>query len=132
MAIDSTTGKIYILDDDESVRKALSRLMRSAGLKHETFASGEDFFAAVPETSQGCVIMDIRMPGMTGHDILEQLREKGSPLSVIFLSAQDDAETRAQARAYGAVAFFRKPVDDQALIDAIHWALSENKATKRK
>ena len=122
------THKIYIVDDDDSVRKALGRLFRAEGLNSEAFASGELFLAALPDDAQGCVVMDIRMPGLTGYDIQQRLRKRGQKIPVIALSAQDDEEARQRARDLGAVAFFRKPVDDQALLDSIYWLLGARKA----
>ena len=119
--------KIYIVDDDDSVRKALGRLFRAEGLNSEAFASGELFLIDLPDDAQGCVVMDIRMPGMNGYDIQQTLRKRGQKVPVIALSAQDDEEARQRARELGAVAFFRKPVDDQALLDSVHWALSARK-----
>lgn len=119
----SKTHIIYIVDDDDSVRRALGRLLRSEGLNSESFASGETFLAALPSDAEGCVVMDIRMPGLTGHDVQEKLRAGGHMIPVIALSAQDNEDARNRARELGAVAFFRKPVDDQALLDAIHWAV---------
>jgi FixJ family two-component response regulator len=115
--------KIYIVDDDASVRRALGRLIRAEGLSFESFASGEEFLAAITDDARGCLVMDIRMPGLTGYDVQKQLRNRGSNIRVIALSAQDDEDAREKARELGAVAFFRKPVDDQALLDAIHWAI---------
>ena len=115
--------KIYIVDDDDSVRRALGRLIRSEGMSSEAFVSGESFLAELPEDARGCVVMDIRMPGLTGHDVQQRLRKRGQKIPVIALSAQDDDESRHRARELGAVAFFRKPVDDQALLDSIHWLL---------
>jgi FixJ family two-component response regulator len=122
-ATTSHTHKIYIVDDDDSVRRALGRLIRAEGLNFETFASGETFLAGLPVEAEGCVVMDIRMPGLTGHDVQEKLRGSGHTIPVIALSAQDNEDARRHARDLGAVAFFRKPVDDQALLDAIHWAM---------
>lgn len=116
--------KVYLLDDDDSVRKALSRLLRAEGLNSQAFSSGEAFLAGLPESAHGCVIMDIRMPGLTGPEVQQQLRQRGQHIPVIALSAQDDEQARHRARELGAVAFFRKPVDDQALLDSIHWLLS--------
>lgn len=121
--------KIYIVDDDESVRRALGRLLRSEGLTAEAFASGELFLAGLPEDAVGCVVMDIRMPGLTGHDVQQCLRARGERIPVIALSAQDDAEACRCARELGAAAFFRKPVDDQALLDSIRWLLGAPQAS---
>ena len=124
------THTIYIVDDDDSVRRALGRLIRSEGLSSEAFASGELFLAGLPEDAQGCVILDIRMPGLTGYDVQEALRQRGQKIPVIALSAQEDDEARHRARQLGAVAFFRKPVDDQALLDSIHWLLTAPKPAR--
>lgn len=115
--------KVYLLDDDDSVRKALSRLLRAEGLNSQAFSSGEAFLAGLPEAAHGCVVMDIRMPGLTGHDVQQRLRQRGQSIPVIALSAQADEQSRQRARELGAVAFFRKPVDDQALLDSIYWQL---------
>jgi FixJ family two-component response regulator len=121
--VKALTHKIYIVDDDDSVRRALGRLIRSEGLSSEAFASGESFLAALPEEASGCVIMDIRMPGLTGYDVQRRLHQRRRKIPVIALSAQDDDEARRCARELGATAFFRKPVDDQALLDSIRWLL---------
>ena len=115
--------KIYIVDDDDSVRRALGRLMSSERLAFEAFASGQEFLKRLAADAQGCVVMDIRMPGLTGHEVQEKLRRGGHGIPVIALSAQDDEEAHQRAHALGAVAFFNKPVDDQALLDAINWAM---------
>ena len=111
------------MDDEASVRRALGRLMRSAGLEFEAYASGEDAISHLPKNGRGCLLVDIRMPGLTGHELLQRLRDSSVTIPVIALSAEDDGITRERARALGAVAFFRKPVDDQALLDAILWAI---------
>src|SRR6266581_9675800 len=129
MALTKTEAQtIYIVDDDESVRRALGRLIRSAGLTSEVFASGESFLASLADKARGCLVIDIQMPGLTGHDVQEELRKRGSAIRVIALSAQDGEKTREQARKLGAVSFFRKPVDDQALLDAIQWTMDAGNA----
>jgi len=116
-------SRIYIIDDDESVHRALARLLRSAGFETRTFATVDAFTASEIDSGSGCVLADVRMPGCDGLELPERLRRLGCQLPVIFLSAQDTDTTRAAARRAGAAGFFRKPVDDQALIDAIEWAL---------
>ena len=113
---------VYIVDDDESIRRALGRLLRSAGFDGQSFSSGEELLAGLPPDAHGCLLMDIQMPGLTGHDVQRRLRACGAAIAVIAVSAQDDSATRQRARELGAVAFFRKPVEDQALLDAIQWA----------
>jgi FixJ family two-component response regulator len=115
---------VYLIDDDESVRRALQRLLRSAGFEVKAYSSAEEFLQSGNlEEKRACLILDIRMPGLTGFDLQQKLISKGVRMPVITVSAFDDAETRERARKLGATAFFRKPVDGQALIDAIHWAM---------
>jgi FixJ family two-component response regulator len=115
---------IYVIDDDESVRKAFKRLLRSVNFEAETFASAEEFLKSQKPNKNSCIIIDIRMPGLTGFDLQRKLMAQGSRIPIIVISASDDAQIREQARELGAVAFFRKPIDDQALLDAITWAIS--------
>lgn len=116
---------IYVIDDDESVRRAFERLLRSADLKVETFASAEEFLRGERQGENACIVVDIRMPGLTGFDLQQNMATRGIQIPVIVISASDDAQTREQARRLGAAAFFRKPIDDQALLDAIWWSISE-------
>ena len=122
--MDKKRSKVYVIDDDASVRKAFGRLLRSANLDAETFSSAAEFLSSPKEKENACIIIDIHMPGLTGFDLLERLASKEIRMPVIAISAHDDAETREHARELGAVGFFRKPVDDQALLDAIWWAIS--------
>ncbi len=115
---------IYVIDDDESVRKAFKRLLRSVNFEVETFASAEEFLKSPKPNKNSCIIIDLRMPGLTGFDLQRKLMAQGNRIPIIVISASDDAQIREQARELGAVAFFRKPIDDQALLDAIAWAVS--------
>jgi len=114
---------IFVIDDDESIRRAFERLLRSANLDARTFSCAEEFLSSLTKNEIGCIIMDLRMPGLTGFDLQKKIASQGIRMPVIVISASDDAQTRERARELGAVAFFRKPVDDQALLDAIWWAL---------
>ncbi len=118
---------VYVIDDDESVRRAFQLLLLSAGFSVRTFSSAEEFLESVRHIESGIVILDMRMPGITGLDLLKKLTPRKPRIKIIAISAFDDAETKASARELGAVAFFQKPVDGQALIDAIHWARGERK-----
>lgn len=109
---------IYIVDDDPSVGRGLARLMRAAGLRPVVFSSGEAFLAGLGAERPCCVLLDITMPHPGG---LEALDRAGPELPVIAISARDDESTRRRARQFGARFFLRKPVDDQALLDAIDW-----------
>ena len=124
MANVPTAAVVYIVDDDDSVRKGLSRLMRSAGLKSQDFNSAEEFLAEVDAAQTGCVLLDITMPRLTGFQLQAELKKREIDLPVIAISARDDTDTRRMALDLGARFFFRKPVDDQALIDTIQWVLT--------
>jgi len=115
------TKVVYIVDDDASVRKGLARLMRSAGYRVHVFDTGDDFLAGVGVESEGCVILDITMPRFSGQQVQELMLQRDIRLPVIALSTKDDEDTRRKARALGARFFLRKPVDDQAILDAIQW-----------
>lgn len=112
---------VYIIDDDESVRRALGRLMRSAGMEPVACASVDEFLALDLRAERCCVVADVRMPGTTSLDLPEALAARRRNMPVIFLTAKDTPETRAEAKVHGGAAFFRKPVDDQALLDTIAW-----------
>ncbi len=115
---------IYLVEDDESVRRAMKRLILSMGMEIQTFSSGQKFFESRYKDHNACLICDIKMPGMGGMEIQKKLNFLGSKLPVIFITGFDTEKTRDEAKKVGAVGYFRKPVDDQALLDSIHWALS--------
>jgi len=120
---------IYIIDDDESVRRAFLILMQSADFDAQAFSSPENFFESVSLTDHDCIILDLRMTGMSGFDFLQKLSSQKAKTLVIVVSAFDDAQSRARAHGLGAVSFFRKPVDGNALIDTINWALEGKRAS---
>jgi len=115
---------LYIVDDEPSVRTAYARLARSAKMEPRTFASVEELLQADVPEANACVVSDVRMLGKSGLELPELLARSGKHLPVIFVTAHDTGETRAIARRSGAAAYFRKPVDDQALLDAIAWAMN--------
>jgi FixJ family two-component response regulator len=121
---------VHIVDDDEAVRKGLSRLMRSAGVESQAYGNPENFLAQVQNTEHACVVLDITMPRMNGLELLRQLGARGIRLPVIAVSARDDDETRQLARDLGVSLFLRKPVDDQALLDAIAWVVVGGSTTR--
>ena len=118
---------VYLVDDDESVRTALSRLLRSAQIQVHSFSNVEELLCTDKPDEQSCVVADIRMPGTGGLDLPKMLTARGCKYPVIFLSAQDTEQTRAAAKRAGGAGFFRKPIDAQALLDAIEWAIREEK-----
>ena len=115
--------KIYIVDGDECVCRDLGRLMLASGLNFDSFASGESLIGAIDEDVRGCAVINTRMPGLSGCDIQKKLTHRGSHIPVIALAEQGDAGAQNRARELGAVASFYKPVDNQALLDAIRSAL---------
>ena len=115
---------IYIVDDDVSVRRAMKRLFSSIGIDAQTFASGPEFLDSGYRDQNACLIVDVKMPGMSGLELQRNLVAKGTKIPVVFVTAFDTEEIRGQAKNAGAAGYFRKPVDDQALLDSIRWALS--------
>src|SRR5476649_2385851 len=111
----SDNKQIYILDDDESVRRSLKLLMVSYGFAVDTFSSAEEFFSAVPNSAEGCLILDIHMPGLNGWDTQQKLTKEGYNLPVIVISADKDGDFKEKALRAGAVGFLRKPFVDHYL-----------------
>jgi len=114
---------VYIIDDDRSVLRSMERLLLASGVKSRGFSSVEDFLAADCPCRDACLVSDILMSGIPSLELPALLAARGKTIPTIFLSATDEPETRSQARAVGASAFLRKPVDAQALLDVIDWAM---------
>jgi len=114
---------VFVVDDDESVCKALRRLMKSAGYNVRTFTSAKDFLNQGCQNVPGCLILDMRMPGMSGLELQERLADAGSEMPIIFMSAHEDISSREQGLRAGAVAFIKKPFDDYILIEKVDLAL---------
>ena len=115
---------VSIVDDDASLRRSLRNLLMSVGFRVETFQSAELFLESAHRENPGCVVLDLRMPGMSGLDLLRQLAATGSRIPVIILTAHGDDETRRQSLQAGAVAFLEKPFQSAALLAAVRTALS--------
>ena len=114
---------IAVVDDDAAIREAVQSLLRSAGFWAAPFASAQDFLQSgrLPETA--CLIVDVRMPRMSGLELQQRLRTVQDPRPIIFITAHGDAETRTRALRAGAVAFLDKPFSDEALLRAVQAAL---------
>lgn len=117
---------VFIVDDDDAVRDGFARLLRAAGLDARAYGSPEQFLEEVSNFPGACVLLDITMPRMSGAQVQARLADRNVTLPVITVSARDDDETRGWARGLGARMFLRKPVDDQALLDAINWVTGGN------
>jgi FixJ family two-component response regulator len=113
---------VYIVDDDPSVRKALKRFVTAAGYSVETFASAQEFLSAIPVYAKGCLILDLRMPGLNGLGLQVRMAILKYKLPIIFITAFDNPQDRKQAMDAGAVAFLQKPFSTQALLDALQAA----------
>jgi FixJ family two-component response regulator len=117
------TKMVAVVDDDESCRAALERLLRSEGFFVQSFASAEGFLKSGKQHETGCLIADIRMPGMSGLDLQAKLNADHCSIPTIFISAHGDEKMRLQAMRGGAVKFFAKPCDDEILLESVRAAL---------
>jgi two-component system response regulator FixJ len=120
------TPTVFVVDDDAPVRDAIALLLETVELPCETFASAQDFLAAYDGGRSGCLVLDIRMPGMSGLELQEHLRQAGSPIPIVFITGHGDIPMAVEAMKRGAVDFIRKPFRDQELLDRIQEALSED------
>ena len=114
---------VAIVDDDELFRRSVERLIGSAGFRVETFGSAEDFLERDNLDGTACAILDMRLPGLNGFDLQRRLITRPRPMPIVFVSAHDDAVMRANTLRAGAVAFLKKPFDDNTLVDALHRAI---------
>ncbi len=118
---------VFVVEDDESMRGALSRLIRSVGLTVETFTSGQEFLNHQLPEDPCCLVLDIRLPGLSGLQLQERLKGRGITMPIIFITGHGDVPMSVQAMKGGAVDFLQKPVNDQQLLDAVHRALSRDR-----
>lgn len=114
---------VFIVDDDQAIRHAMEFLMRSVGLNYEIHHSGDEFLAAYSDEKAGCLVLDIRMPGLGGLELQEKLIEMGSALPIIFITGHGDVPMAVEAMQKGAVDFIQKPFRDQDLLERIGEAL---------
>ena len=124
---------IYVIDDDEAVRHSLEFLLKTAGIQVRSFDSAKSFLDILPQVNSGCVITDVRMPDITGIDLLHRLRKTNPDLPVIVITGHGDITLAVEAMKIGAVDFLEKPFDDDQLIAAVRSALNRDAdAAKRK
>jgi FixJ family two-component response regulator len=121
---------VYVVDDDPALLRALERLLQSAGLEVVTFASAQEFLERHDRSAPGCLVLDLAMPGLNGLGLQRALEQLESPLPIIFLTGRGDIALSVQAMKHGATDFLTKPVDDTALLAAIHEALAKNRARR--
>ena len=118
---------VFIIDDDASVRNALTNLLRSVGLKVEAFGSAQEFLTMKRPDGPGCLVLDVRLPGSSGLDLQHQLVESGIQLPIIFITGHGDIEMSVQAMKAGAVEFLTKPFREQVLLDAVQHAIERDR-----
>jgi len=123
MVTQASARLVAVIDDDESCRTALKEMLRSAGLSALAFASAEDFLKSGQQRQTGCLISDIRMPGMSGLELQAKLNADRCRIPTIFITAHGDEKMRMQALRAGAVEFLAKPFDDEALLERVRTAL---------
>ncbi len=122
-AANPQNSTVFIVDDDQAIRHAMELLMRSVGLEHEIFHSGDDFLQQYAPDRSGCLVLDIRMPGLGGLELQQKLLEMDSTLPIIFITGHGDVPMAVEAMQKGAVDFIQKPFRDQELLDRIREAL---------
>ena len=122
---------VFVIDDDDSVRRSLERLLRSVDLDVETFASAQDFLRKPMPDRPACVVLDLRLPGPSGLELQESLTRSGHDVPIVFISGHADVPSSVRAIKAGAVDFLQKPFSDQALLDIIHGALRRDREARR-
>jgi two-component system response regulator FixJ len=116
---------IYVIDDDEAVRDSMGMLLESADLPYRCFSSADSFFAEHDGSQRGCLILDIRMPGMNGIELQQKLTQVGSSLPIIFITGHGDVPMAVEAMRRGAFDFLRKPVNEENFLERITFALDQ-------
>lgn len=119
--------RVFIIDDDDAVRRGLTDLLESANYDVETFAAAEDFLARMPFSGIGCIVLDMRMPGMSGLDLQERLNQVENSMPIVFITGHGDLPMGVDAMKKGAVDFLAKPFEDEQLLTAVEIALEKNR-----
>ena len=114
---------VYIVDDDDAVRDSMSMLLDSADLPHVCFKSADEFLGYYDASQRGCLVLDIRMPGLTGLELQQRLKQRESSLPIIFITGHGDVPMAVEAMRQGALDFLRKPVEENSLLERIEQAL---------
>ncbi len=123
--------RVYVVDDNAAVRDSLTYLFKSVGLTMRGYASAEEFLTDFQPNRSGCLVLDVRMPGMSGMDLQAELRQRGSSLPIIFLSGHGDVPLAVRALQEGAVDFLEKPVQQQVLVERVRKALAADEGARR-
>jgi FixJ family two-component response regulator len=123
---------VFVVDDDKAVRKSLERLIKSVGLTVQTFSSAREFLESDPSDGPSCLVLDVRMPGLSGIDLQKELDKIGYNIPIIFITGYGDIPMSVRTMKRGAIDFLTKPINDQDLLDAIHRAIEKDKQTRRE
>ena len=123
---------VLVVDDDVSVREALGSLIQSAGLRVETFASAQEFLARPPIDAPGCLVLDVRLPGLSGLDLQKRMAEVNLEIPIVFITGHGDVPTSVQAMKAGALEFLTKPFAEQDLLDAIQQAIKRDRVARQR
>ena len=121
---------VYVVDDDESVCRALARLIRSVGLAAETFHSAKAFLDHTPPDGPACLVLDVRLPGASGLDLQAALSQAGRDLPIVFITGHGDVPTTVRAMKGGAIDFLQKPFNDQELLDCVQRAIARSRTQR--
>src|SRR4029077_921971 len=123
---------VFVIDDDDGVRASIQGLLKSVGLRCESFSSAEEFLRRNRPDGPSCLVLDVSLPGVNGLDFQRQLTDAGIPIPIIFITGHGDIPMTVKAMKSGAVEFLTKPFRDQNLVDAIHQALDRDRITRQQ
>ena len=121
---------VFVVDDDTSIREALRNLLRSVGLEVETFGSAQEFLAGMRSQALGCLVLDVRLPGLSGLELQRQLAEANVEIPIVFITGHGDIPMSVRAIKAGAVEFLTKPFRDQELLDAVQQCIDRHRAAR--
>jgi FixJ family two-component response regulator len=128
----AATAVVFVIDDDAHVRASIQGLLKSVGLRSETFGTGQEFLRSKRPDTPSCLVLDVRLPGVNGLDFQRQLADAGVHIPIIFITGHGDIPMTVRAMKSGAVEFLTKPFRDQDLLDAIHQALDRDRASRQQ
>jgi len=125
-------GIVFVVDDDETVRKSLGSLIRSAGLEVDTFTCAQEFLASPRANVPSCLVLDVRLPGLSGLELQERMTEVNIEIPIVFITGHGDVPMSVRAMKAGAIEFLTKPFRDDALLDAIQYAIERDRIGRRQ
>jgi FixJ family two-component response regulator len=125
------TSIVFVIDDDDSVRRSIQGLLKSVGIRSQSFGSAQEFLAGHQDAGPSCLVLDVRLPGLSGIDFQRQLMDAGLQIPVIFITAHGNIPMSVRAMKSGALEFLTKPFDDQDLLDAVQQALERDRTRRQ-